>query len=155
MKKYISMAVLFVSVMTSWACNFHFSTARIVEAQLSRAVTEQNEAVNPTATFDTNDQVIHAVVQVANAPDDTTVKARWSVVKVEGAEENQLIAETALGPLGDKKQLDFTLTAKGNGLPPGAYKVDLYLNPTDGKPAPPDRSLTFTVESAKISLDRH
>lgn len=155
MKKYLAFAVLFVVALTGWACNFQFSTARIVEAQLARDVTAQNDAVNPTTTFNTNDQVIHAVVRLANAPADTTVKARWRVIKVAGVEENHLIAETQMGPLGEKNQIDFTLTPNGNGLPPGSYRVEIYLNPADDRPVPPDRALNFTVAAADVSLERN
>jgi hypothetical protein len=154
MRKTLATTVLFALALTGLACEFHYSTVRIAEAQLARAVNAQKEAVNPTTTFDTNDQVIHAVVQLANAPADTKVKARWLVVKVEGAEDNQLIAETEMGPLGDKNQLDFTLTPTGKGLPPGAYKAEIYLNPTNDQPAPPDRTLNFTVEAARSSRER-
>ena len=49
------------------ACQFSFSTARIADAQMSKAVNEKKEAVNPTNVFDATDK-IHCVVKFVNAP---------------------------------------------------------------------------------------
>jgi hypothetical protein len=146
MNRKITTAVLLALAMMGMACGFHLSTARIVEAQLAREVNEKKEAVNPTTSFNSNDRVIHAVVRLANAPAETKVKARWLAVKVEGAPDNRLIAETSIDAGGESNIVDFTLTPAENGLPPGDYKVDLYLNPREGEQSQPAKTLSFTVK---------
>jgi hypothetical protein len=148
MKRKIITVVLVALAMVSLACGFHFSTARIIEAQLAREVNEKKEVVAPTTAFDSNEQVIHVVVRLATAPDNTKVKARWLAVKVEGTPEHQLIAETNVDAGGSNNIIDFTLTPSETGLPPGDYKVDLYLNPQEGKHSQPARTLNFTVKAS-------
>jgi hypothetical protein len=145
MKREIIIAVLSALALLSLACDFKFSTARIVQAQLSKAVNEQKEPVAPTTSFASNDRIIHAVVWLATAPEDTKVKARWLAVKVEGTPANQLIAETSVDAGGLNNIIDFTLEPSENGLPPGAYKVELYLNPQEGQESQPAKTLNFTI----------
>ena len=150
MKRRVTTAVLLALVMMSPACEygFHFSSARIIEAQLAREVNDKQEVVNPTTSFDSNERVIHAVARLATAPGDTKVKARWLAVKAEGVLDNQLISETSIDAGGLKEIIDFTLTPSETGLPPGDYKVDLYLNPEEGKESQPAKTLNFTVKSS-------
>lgn len=148
MKRGITTAVLVALTMAPLACGFHFSTARIIEAQLAREVNEKKEVVAPTTSFDSNDQVIHAVVRLATAPHNTKVKARWLAVKVEGIPDHQLVAETNVDAGGSNNVIDFTLTPSETGLPPGGYKVDLYLNPQEGKELQPAKTLNFTVTAS-------
>lgn len=148
MKRAITITVLIALTTLGLACDFHFSTARIVEAQLTREVNEKKEAVAPTTSFDSNDQVIHAVVRLASAPDNTKVKARWLAVKVDGIPDKQLVAETSVDAGGSNNFIDFTLTPSERGLPPGEYKVDLYLNPQKGKESQPAKTLHFTVKAS-------
>ena len=65
MKIGINTALPVALAMLSLACGFHFSTARIIEAQLSKEVNDKQEVVNPTTSFDSNERVIHAVVRLA------------------------------------------------------------------------------------------
>lgn len=116
------------------ACNVQFSTANIRSAKLAR----DKEGTQPTTVFGQND-VFWCIVQLANAPDDTTVKAAWTAVEAEGVEPNYAI---------DSKEITTGSTVVNFNLsnnqlwPVGKYKVDLYLN---GKL---DRTLEFTVEAA-------
>ena len=90
-----------------------------------------------TTTFAPGD-TFYCLVQLANAPGETKVKAVWSAVEVQGVEPNRKIDEvevaTGSGPI------QFNLTNKTGAWPTGRYKVDLYL---DGKL---DRTLEFSVE---------
>ena len=142
--KYFSAFAIIAALALMPACEFSFSTARITEAQLSKDVNENKEAVNPTTTFSSTDPVIHAVVKLANAPDSTKMKAKWTAVKVEGVDPNKSIGEVEINTEG-KNIVDFTYKAPPNGLLPGDYKVDIYLNPQAGKESEPERTLTFTV----------
>ncbi len=141
--KILNAIALIVVLALMPACEFSFSTARITDAKLSKEVNEKTEAVNPTTEFSSTDPIIHAVVQLANAPDDTKVKAKWTAVKVEGVDPNKNMGEVELNTEG-KNIVDFTYKAP-NGLLPGDYKVDIYLNPQAGKEAEPEKTLTFRV----------
>jgi hypothetical protein len=118
-------------VATSLACGFNVSTANIAEATMAK----DPEGANPTTTFNQED-VFYAVVQLANAPDSTTVKASWVAVDAEGVEPGQVIDEVEL--TSGSGQLQFDLS-NDKLWPTGNYKVDLYLNEEL------DQSLTFEV----------
>ena len=118
--------------LTLLACGFNVSTANISQAQLAK----DPDGLKP-ATFFAQDENIYAVVELSNAPDDTTVKAVWTAVEADGLEPDYLIGETSLTS-GDGS-LHFDLTNE-NLWPTGNYKVDLYLNEKL------DRTLEFTVE---------
>lgn len=129
------------------ACNVSFSSARITDATLSKDVTADKEAVGPTSTFAPDVPVIHCVVKLANAPDNTRVRAKWSVVKVPGQEPNYKIVESDVDNAGGEKNIvDFTFTPPSQGLPLGEYKVDIYLNPKPEDADPPTKTLTFTIK---------
>ena len=117
-------------------CQASFSTANISSATLA---TDQ-EGENPTTTF-TPDQAFYYVVDLANAPDDTRVRAVWTAVDVdaEGAEPNTVIGEASVET--GSGQIFFDLTNDGP-WPAGTYKVDVYLD--EGKE--PSRTAELTVE---------
>ena len=111
---------LIVLVLASLACGGSFSTANIVNAY----TTANPDGGLPTTVF-AQDQVFYAVVQLANAPEDTAVKAVWTAVSIEGYDPNTYLDETVL------TSGDGTLTfemSNANLWPIGRYKVDLYLN---------------------------
>jgi hypothetical protein len=146
-KKGLVFFLLVVFTAIELACNVSFSTARIADATLAKDVNADKEAVGPTNTFDPNVPVIHCVVKLANAPDDTKVRAKWSVVNVPGQEPNYKIIESDVDNAGGGKNIvDFTFTPGPKGLPAGEYKVDLYLNPKPEKTDPPAKTLTFTIK---------
>ena len=141
---------IFVSIMLAAAlsaCQFSFSTARIVDAQTSKAVNEKKEAVNPTTVFDATDK-IHCVVKLANAPSSTKVRAQWFVVNAEGQKPNQKLDETTMNEIGSNNIIDFYYSPAAEGLPAGEYKVDVYLNPKDKGEDKPAKTLNFTVKPA-------
>jgi len=125
----LAVAALVLGVL---ACSFSASTASIENAWMARDYDGQQ----PTTVF-AQDEVLYCVVDLANAPDDTTVKAAWSVVEAEGVEPNYPLDETELTS-GDA-DLHFELS---NDMlwPVGKYKVDLYLN------AELDQTLEFEVQ---------
>ncbi len=114
-------------------CEFSASTANIASAVM--ATDEEGSSV--TTEFDSAD-TFYAVLELANAPDGTEVKAAWTAVDVgDSAEPNQLIDEVTLET--GTGQVVFDLT--NDGLwPAGSYKVELYL---DGEA---DRTLDFSVQ---------
>lgn len=112
--------VLSVLVLTMLACEFSASTASIQDAQMAF----DEEGTQPTTTFGPND-IFYCNVDLQNAPDDTSVKAVWTAVDVEGEEPNTLIDETTLET--GSGTVNFQLS-NTNAWPVGKYKVDLYLN---------------------------
>ena len=123
--RFFSLLVLALLALTVAACEFSFSTANVKSATLARDY-RNGEAVDPTTVFDQTDQVLHLVVKVANAPDDTKLKASWQVVEVEGYEPS-VIDESEMAIGSGEDTFDFTL-ANDQAWPAGKYKVDLYLN---------------------------
>ena len=117
---------------TVLACGFSVSTANIDDAWMAA----DEEGSQRTTVF-AQDATFYAIVTLANAPDDTTVRAAWTAVDVEGADPDTLIDQTEL-TTGDGN-LVFQLN-NDNLWPVGHYKVDLYLNEKL------DRTLEFDVQ---------
>ncbi|NLG71597.1 MAG: hypothetical protein GX495_06100 [Chloroflexi bacterium] len=112
--------LLGLMLLVSAACSFNVSTANIREATMAR----DSEGAEPTTVFAPGD-TFYLIVDLANAPDSTTVRADWTAVDVEGTEPNLFIDGTEL--TSSDAILTFNLT--NDGLwPSGTYKVDLYLN---------------------------
>ncbi|HXG65448.1 MAG TPA: hypothetical protein VNO70_10085 [Blastocatellia bacterium] len=147
MKRNRTSLVIALALLAVSGCNVSFSTARITDAKLAKEVNDRKEAINPTAIFEPGDKVIHCVVQLANAPDDTKVRARLIAVRAEGLSQGQKLAETETETKG-ADNVDFTFTPGAGGFAPGEYRVDVYLNPAADQEGKPDRSLPFTVQGA-------
>ena len=127
---HIGFAIAMV-VLSILACGFSASTANIKDARMAR----DYDGNQPTTVF-APDEIFYCVVELANAPDDTTVKASWTVVQAEGVEPNFFLDETEL--TSGSSSLHFELS-NTNLWPAGKYKVDLYLN------GELDRTLEFEV----------
>ena len=128
--------VFFIPLLWLAACGnreISFSTANIADARLAKdeAGTQATTTFNPQDTF-------YLIVDLANAPDSTTVKAEWTAVSVAGADPNTVLDDVILTS-GDGI-LTFDLT-NNTPWPAGEYKVDLYLNEEL------DRTLTFRVSA--------
>jgi hypothetical protein len=140
MKKPISFFII-VIILTSLACSFNFSTAKIGDASLAKDA----DGNQPTTIF-TQDEPFYCVVELANAPDDTRVKAVWTAVEADGVEPNLMLGTKEL-TTGDGT-LNFSYTNdEGKLWPTGTYKVDLYLNDKL------DRTLEFQVEPAAVAVE--
>jgi hypothetical protein len=127
-----AIAVLSVLVLATIACGGSISTANIRNAVLSPDRSGSPE----TTEFTQDQQTFYCLVELANAPDDTTVKAVWTAVNAEGTEPNFLLDESEI-TTGDGT---ITFDLANNQLwPVGSYKVDLYLN------GELDRTLEFAV----------
>ena len=116
-------------------CSFSWTSAHVTSAQLGTAY-RQGKAVNPTSTFSPSDHVLHLVVVVANAPNDTKLGATWYVVDAGGHRDEKL--DSASATLNGEDHIDLTLSNTTN-WPRGLYRVDVML---DGKR---DRTLNFEV----------
>jgi outer membrane usher protein FimD/PapC len=148
MKRMTALIALCMAAVIVAACNFSFSTARIVDVTMAKGVSDKMEPLDPTSTFDTTDGVVHCLAVLSHAPEKTRVKAIWIVVKAEGQKANDKFGEKEVEGGGDKNVVDFTYAPPSAGLPVGEYKVDLYLNSQPGKEEPPAKSVAFSVKSA-------
>ena len=112
--------VLLAVPLAMLACSFNASTANIENAFMAR----DEEGTQPTTVF-AQDETFFCIVELANAPDDTVVRAAWTAVAVEGEDPNTFIDDAELTT--GSGTLHFELS--NDGLwPAGTYKVDLYLN---------------------------
>lgn len=127
----IVFAVL-VLIVAQLACNFSASTANIENAWMDASA----EGNSPTTTY-SQEAIFYALVDLKNAPDDTKVKAVWTVVDAEETEKNLELAEYEVTS-GDAL-IPFQLENEEFLWPVGQYKVDIYLNDTL------DKTLTFEV----------
>ena len=110
---------VFILAAVSLACGFSVTTANISDAWMS---TDPEGQVKTTVYAP--DQPFYMVAILQNAPDDTTVKASWTLVEAEGMDPNQLLDEAEVTS-GDNT-LYFDLSSD-QLWPVGKYKVDLYI----------------------------
>lgn len=114
--------VIGMLILASIACNFSFSTANIDNVQLAR----DENGNDRTDTFSPTD-TIYVLFDLKNAPDDSTVKAVWKFVDVEGEESNDQFAESDELTTGSAA-VWFSFVPGAQGMPEGKYKVEIYLN---------------------------
>jgi hypothetical protein len=134
MRKNLIFFVIALLVLSALACSFNLSTANITQAILAK-----DSAGNQPATTFAQDEAFYCIVELANAPDDTLIKAVWTAVEADGVEPDYIVGENELTS-GDGT-LYFDLT-NDKLWPTGKYKLDLYLN---DKLA---RTLEFQVEGS-------
>lgn len=107
-------------LLAALACNFSFSSANVDEAWMAR-----DEAGDErTTSFNQNDD-FYALVKLANAPDDTALKATWYTVSAEDTDADTQIAEFETS--GGDATYPFKLS-NINPWPVGKYKVEINLN---------------------------
>jgi hypothetical protein len=124
--------IIVVLFLTSLACGFSASTANIKDAYMAA----DDAGVNKTTVF-AQDSTFWAIVTLANAPDDTTLKAVWYAVDAENTDPNFMIDE--ISTTSGDGLIPFSLVNDGP-WPLGTYKVDLYLNDKL------EKTLEFSVE---------
>ena len=124
------------------ACSFSASTANISDAKMAT----DEDGKHPTKVFSPKD-TFYCVARLNNAPKDTTVRAVWTAVKVEGAKPNTKIDEVQAK--GGSSQLRFNLT-NNDPWAKGKYEVELYLN--DAKK--PTKTLSFEVRGGGDSAKK-
>lgn len=122
-KNYFKLGVVIgVLALLAVACGFNVSTANFDNAFMS----VDPDGNQPTTVYGQED-VFYAIVDLANAPEDTVVRAVWFAVDAEGEEPNTQIDDVSV--TGSDARLTFDLTnATGMIWPTGSYRVDLYLN---------------------------
>ena len=111
-----------VLVLSSVACEISASTANITNAHMAvdDADSTQTTSYSPDAAS------FYCFLDLNNAPDDTVVKAVWTLVSAEGYESNSEIDSAEV--TGSDDTYYFSLDRSVDAWPVGQYKVDLYLN---------------------------
>ena len=127
------LAAIVMLVLAALACGGSISTANITSAKM----TTDSEGTQETSVY-AQDQTFYCIVELANAPEDTKLKAVWTGVEIEGEQPNLLIDEVEM-TAGNENVFTFNLT-NDQLWPVGKYKVDLYLNDKL------DRTLEFEVQ---------
>ncbi len=128
MRKFQILAAILIVILVTLACGGSVSTANISSAKMFA----DSEGTQETTVY-AQDQPFYCIVELANAPEDTTLKAVWTAVEAEGTEPNLMIDDAEI-TAGNEDVFTFDLT--NNGLwPIGKYKVDLYLNGDAGSHA--------------------
>ncbi|MBI5929189.1 MAG: hypothetical protein HY862_07770 [Chloroflexi bacterium] len=118
MKKYffISGTIILLAILTG--CG-------LVKAKIDRVylASDQN-GVNRVDSFE-RDSVFYIIVELKNAPDDTELKAVWTLVESDGEKLNTRLDETIIKTGSGK----ITFSLKGDSdWQGGSYQVEIYLN---------------------------
>jgi hypothetical protein len=118
----VSFVVVLVALLgATLACGGEVSatTAKVADAYLST----DEEGASRTTVY-TQDAVFYAQVDLQNAPDDTVLKAIWTVVDAQDTDPGLVVNETEY-----TTGTDVYFTLSNNDLwPIGTYKVDIYLD---------------------------
>lgn len=123
------LAMLMLAIL---ACEASASTANIKDAMMARDA----EGTQLTTVF-TPEETFYCLVDLANAPDDTTLKAIWTAVQTDGSEPDTFIYESEITR--GSGSIYFELSSS-IPWPKGTYKVDIYLN------GELDRTIEFEVQ---------
>jgi hypothetical protein len=103
------------------------------------ATVDSKEAIDITDHFPADQDIFHAVVTISNMPTGSKIKTVWIAADVGSlSPQNPIITQTEIAVEGSGN-LDFALIPEDDTLPPGEYRVDVYLNDEL------DTSLRFTV----------
>lgn len=132
-RKFQILVVITILILAGLACGGSVSTANISSAKMFA----DSEGTQETTVY-AQDQPFYCIVELANAPEDTKLKAVWTAVEVEG-EQSDLMIDEAEVTAGSDSVFTFDLT-NDQLWPIGKYKVDLYLNEEL------DRTLEFEVQ---------
>jgi hypothetical protein len=107
------------------------TTAKVADAYMST-----DEGGTDRTTVYGQDAVFYAQVDLQNAPDDTVLKAVWTMVEAQDYDPGQVVNESEIT---GSDPVFFTLS-NNDPWPIGTYKVDLYL---DGDLV---NTITFSVQ---------
>jgi hypothetical protein len=93
------------------------------------------DPIGITDSFPANQSIFHAIVTIANAPDNTAVQVVWS------DSANNSMGDFALNA-GGSRNLDFSFKPNAGTLPAGDYKAAIYVN------GALNRTLSFSVSGS-------
>jgi hypothetical protein len=99
-------------------------------------IARDSDGNDPTTVFAPSD-IFYAIVDVVNAPADTTFEAYWYAVQAEGVDPNYMIDHTSVTGGDDTYTFNLSNT---DPWPAGDYKVEIYVNGSL------DLTMEFTVQ---------
>ena len=120
--KFIYVVALVAVGLSLVACSVSASTANFADAFMAK----DSDGNERTTTYGQSD-IFYAIVDLANAPSDTAVRAEWFAVDVEGADPNTPLNQFTITS-GSARITFNAANAEGLLWPPGTFRVDLYLN---------------------------
>jgi hypothetical protein len=118
----VSIVMVLVALLgATLACGgeVNVTTAKVADAYMST----DEEGAGRTTVYG-QDAVFYAQVDLQNAPDDTVLKAVWTMVEAQDYDPGQVINESEIT---GSAPAFFTLS-NNDPWPIGTYKVDLYLD---------------------------
>jgi hypothetical protein len=118
----VSIVMVLVALLgATLACGgeVNVTTAKVADAYMST----DEEGAGRTTVY-TQDAIFYAQVDLQNAPDDTVLKAVWTMVEAQDYDPGQVINESEIT---GSDPVFFTLS-NNDPWPIGTYKVDLYLD---------------------------
>ena len=121
----VSVSTLLVAMAVAGCeAQFSVSTAKLTEPNTAASIDAETKAPAALAsTFAANVPAIYATAKLANAPDDTKIKATFHYL--EGGDREIAGDEIEAG---GSRYVAFTLSAPTAGWPPGQYEARFYLN---------------------------
>jgi len=146
--------VLIMLVVLTVACDSNNAGASITDIKLSKQLSERGEPLNPSSAFLTTDKKIHCVVYFATAPAGTLVRAKWIAVRAEDRRENEDVGQSTAEVKDQNNAVGLTFSPAETRMTPGAYRVDIYLNPDGSKNSVPAKSMDFTVAAGAPEITR-
>lgn len=150
--KRIFIAFIFSLCSLTCACSSSNSAITITDVKLTRQLNEKREPVNPTTSFLSTDRAVYCVIYLANAPEGTKVRANWVAVKAEGRRDNEEVGQSSTDAKNSSGMVGLSFSPAGAQLPPGEYKVDIYLDTNDSKQPFPARSVDFTIAAGAAEI---
>ena len=113
------------------------SVPHLTRAELGTGYTPTYDITGPTDTFPGNVANIICVWRVVGVASDVPIRAVWIAEDIgSAAPPNSKIMDKSIAGYDSG---EFSLTPSSNGLPPGKYRVEIYIGETLAK------SLSFTV----------
>lgn len=146
--------VLFSLISLAVACNSDKAAIGITDIKLSKQLSQNGEPVNPSNAFLTTDKAIHCVVYLDSAPAGTKVRANWVAVRAEERRENEDVGQSTAEVKGADSAVGLSFSPAGTRMTPGAYRVDIYINPDGSKASVPAKSIDFTVAPGATEVTR-
>lgn len=113
--------IVLALVLSAMACSFSFSSAEVQNLRMAK-----DEQGTTTATQFYPEDNIFVIGDLAKAPDDTDIKARWIAVEAEGVDKNKILWEHEARQGSGKFAIK--LPTEAGPRPAGKYRVELYKN---------------------------
>jgi hypothetical protein len=125
----LAIAAMLLGSLVGCECETSYSSAYLSEATMCKNVDEENRPVDKTDVFSASDPIIYCSVKLSNAPDDTEVKAVWTIVQGEfqGQSLTNYTADEVSVTAGGTQYAQFSLS-QTKGFPTGDWAVKLFLN---------------------------